>query len=153
MKKSAHINNFLTRDTWNGELYETVEHIAPENEPRSGWDGEIYRNMILRHSIGNLVLLPKKENGAIGNDSWKRKRVFYAALTEETVEQQQKRIDEAGALGMQFSKYTTELLRKGERLALLQPLRDVKEWNRGVIKARARNAAQLTWEYLWPWLN
>ena len=153
IKKSSHINNFLTHDTWNGELYETVEHIAPENEPQSGWDGEIYRNMILRHSIGNLVLLPKKENGAIGNDSWKRKQVFYAALTEETAEQQQRRIDEAGALGMQFSNYTTELLRQGERLALLQPLRDVKEWNREVIKARARNAAELTWEYLWPWVN
>ena len=153
IKKSSHINNFLTHDTWNGELYETVEHIAPENEPKSGWDSEIYRNMILRHSIGNLVLLPKKENGAIGNDSWKRKQVFYAALTEETAGQQQQRIDEAGALGMQFSNYTTELLRQGERLVLLQPLRDVKEWNREVINARARNTAELTWEYLWPWLN
>ena len=153
VKKSSHINNFLTHDTWNGELYETVEHIAPENEPRSGWDGEIYRNMILRHSLGNLVLLPKKENGAIGNDSWKRKQVFYAALTEQTAEQQLLRIDKAAALGMQFSNYTTELLQRGERLALLQPLRNVEEWNRDVVKARARNTAELTWDYLWPWLN
>ena len=153
VKKSSHINNFLTHETWNGELYETVEHIAPENEPIGGWDVEIYRNMILRHSLGNLVLLPKKENGAIGNDSWKRKQVFYAALTEETAEQQQERIDEAAALGMQFSNYTSELLRQGERLALLQPLRDVEEWSREVINARARNTAELTWDYVWPWLN
>ena len=153
VKRSSHINNFLTQETWNSELYETVEHIAPENEPKGGWDVEIYRNMILRHSLGNLVLLPKKENGAIGNDSWKRKKVFYAAVTEQTSEKQQQRIDEAGALGMQFSNYTTELLQKGERLALLEPLRDVKEWNRDVIKARARNTAELTWDYLWPWLN
>lgn len=153
VKSSSHINNFLTSDTWNGELYETVEHIAPESEPKGGWDIDIYRNTILRHSLGNLVLLPKKENRAIGNDSWKRKKVFYAALTEQTTERQQQRIEEAAALGMKFSDYTTELLHQGERLALLQPLRDVKEWNSNVIKARARNTAALTWDYLWPWLS
>ena len=153
VKGSSHINNFLTVGTWNGTLYETVEHIAPEREPQGGWDPDIYRNTILRHSLGNLILLPKKENGAIGNDSWARKRVFYTALTEQTAELQQQRIDEAAALGLQFSNYTTELLQRGERLALLQPLRDVEEWNRDVIKARARNTAVLTWDYLWPWIN
>ena len=153
VKTSTHSNNFLTHETWNGELYETVEHIAPENEPKSGWNVEIYQNMILRHTLGNLVLLSKKENGAIGNDSWKRKRVFYMALTEHTDEQQQLRIDEGRALGMMFSNYTTQLLQQGERLSLLDPLRDVKEWNREVIKTRARNTAELTWDYLWPWLN
>ena len=153
VKSSSHINNFLTLDTWKGELYETVEHIAPESEPGGGWDIEIYRNTILRHSLGNLVLLPKKENGAIGNDSWKRKKVFYGALTEDTTKRQQRRIEEAAALGMQFSEYTTQLLQKGERLALLQPLRDVEEWNRDVIKARGRNTAALTWDYLQPWLS
>ncbi len=153
VKSSSHINNFLTFETWNSELYETVEHIAPESEPKNGWDDEIYKNTILRHSLGNLVLLPKKENGAIGKDSWKRKKVFYAALTEETSGQQQQRIEEATALGMQFSDYTTQLLQDGERLALLQPLRDVEEWNRDVIEARARNTAELTWDYLWPWLK
>jgi hypothetical protein len=153
IKSSSHINNFLNLETWDGELYETVEHIAPENEPKRGWDIEIYRNTILRHSLGNLILLPKKENGAIGNDSWKRKKVFYAALTEPTEALQQQRIEDATALGMQFSNYTTGLLEQGERLALLQPLRDVKEWNRDVIKGRARNTAALTWDYVWPWLS
>lgn len=153
VKSSVHINNFLTYETWNGEVYETVEHVAPETEPKSGWDPDIYKNMILRHSLGNMVLLPKKENGAIGNDSWKRKKVFYLALTEQTAEQQQLRIDEAAALGMKFSNYTTELLQKGGRLSLLDPLRDVEDWNRDIIEARARNTAALAWDYLWPWLN
>lgn len=153
VKSSFHENNFLTYETWNSEVYETVEHVAPETEPKIGWDSDIYKNMTLRNSLGNLILLPKKENGAIGNDSWKRKKVFYLALTEQTADQQQKRIDEAAALGMRFSNYTTELLRKGERLSLLAPLRDVENWNRETIEARARNTAALTWDYLWPWLN
>ena len=153
VKSSFHENNFLTYETWNSEVYETVEHVAPETEPKIGWDSDIYRNMILRHSLGNLILLPKKENGAIGNDSWKRKKVFYLALTEQTEDQRQKRIDEAAALGMKFSNYTTELLRKCERLSLLAPLRDVENWNHETIEARARNTAALTWDYLWPWLD
>ena len=153
VKSSWHINKFLTYETWNSELYETVEHIAPENEPKSGWNSDIYKNMILRHSLGNLILLPKKENGAIGNGSWKRKKLFYCALTEQTGAQQQERIEEASALGMKFSEYTTQLLQKSGRLSLLQPLRDVEEWNRDVIEVRARNTAALAWDHLWPWLD
>ncbi len=153
VKVSTHVNNFLNSATWHSELYETVEHVAPETEPQSGWDSEIYRNVILRHSLGNLVLLPKKENGAIGNDSWKKKKLFYSALTESTSDKQQRRIQDANNIGMKFSNYTVDLLKKGERLVLLQPLRDVKEWNTEVIRARARNTAELTWDYFWPWLS
>lgn len=153
VKGSSHANNFLTYATWMSDLYETVEHVAPDTEPKSGWDADIYKNMILRHSLGNLVLLPKKENGAIGNDSWKRKKVFYLAITEKTGANQEKRIEEAAALGMQFSNYTKGLLQQGERLSLLDPLRDVDEWNREIIEARGRNIAALTWDYIWPWLN
>lgn len=153
VKSSSHINNFLTYDTWISETYETVEHIAPESEPKLGWDTDIYKNMILRHSIGNLVLLPRKENGAIGNDSWKKKKIFYLALTEETADKQQERIDQATAQGIKFSNFTTDLLQSGENLSLLAPLRNVEDWNRKLIEARARNTAGLTWDVLWPWLN
>ena len=153
VKSSAHHNNFLTYHTWNDELYETIEHIAPESEPREGWDNDIYKNTILRDSLGNLILLPRKENGAIGNGSWRRKKVFYCALTELTEDQQRTRINEAAALGMIFSDYTKQLLGQNRRLSLLDPLRDVEHWNCEVIEARARNTAALTWDYLWPWLN
>ena len=153
LRASSHTNNFLNYETWTSELYETVEHIAPEAEPKSGWDSEIYKNMTLRHSLGNLILLPKKENGAIGNGSWSRKKVFYSALTAQTDEQLQQRIDEAAALGMEFSKYTKDLLKKGERLTLIAALRDVEAWNKDVIEARARNTASLTWKRVRPWLD
>ena len=153
IKPSPHINNFLNLQTWTGEMYETIEHVAPESESLSGWDRKIYKNTILRHSLGNLVLLPKKENSAIGKASWVQKRVYYSALTEETGEQQQKTIEKARALGMRFSEYTIQLLEQGDRLALLEPLRNVREWDCDLIEARARNTAELTWDYLWPWLS
>lgn len=148
VKASPHTNNFLTYDTWKDELYETVEHIAPKSDQEEGWDLDIYKGPPLLHSLGNLILLPKKENSAIGNDSWEKKKVFYLALTEEEADQQLELINEAA-----FSRSTEELLRNGKRLDLLKPLRDVENWDRDLIETRSRNIAELTWEHLWRWLD
>lgn len=153
LKVSAHENNFLNFKTWTGSLYATVEHIAPDTHPKSGWDGDLYKDNILRHSLGNLVLLPSKENAAIGGDSWEKKKKFYLAVTERSQKDQAKRIEEAKAAGISFSKKTTELLENGQRLPLLDPLRDVDNWNRKVVDDRGKNIANLCWDIVWPWLN
>lgn len=153
VKASKHNNQFLNYKTWTDKTYATVEHIAPDSAPKSGWAQDLYRNNILRHSIGNLILLPSKENSAIGNDSWPRKKKFYLALTEKLDEGQNKRIEEARSAGISFPKSTIELLQKGERLPLLDPLREVEEWNSEVVQRRGKNIAELCWDVVWPWLN
>ena len=153
VKESKHNNQFLNYKTWADKCYATVEHIAPDTAPKSGWVQDLYRNNILRHSIGNLILLPSKENSAIGNDSWLRKKKFYLALTEKFTEGQNKRIEEAKAAGISFPKNTIELLKKGDRLSLLEPLRDVDEWNSEVVIRRGKNIAELCWDVVRPWLN
>ena len=152
LRDSPHNNNLLDYKTWKGELYETVEHIAPDNDGAGNWDPDIYKQNI-RHSLGNLVLLPSKENAAIGNAGWERKKVFYRALTERMVDQLQERFDEVSALGMPFPQSTQQLLLDGKRLALLDPLGDVDTWNPDIIEERGRNIAELAWDYLWPWLE
>ena len=153
IKVSSHDNNFLNYKTWISPCYATVEHIAPETEPRRGWEDDLYEDNILRHSLGNLILLPSKENAAIGNDSWEKKKKFYLALTEMSLEGQNKRIEEAQAAAIKFPNSTIRLLQKGERLSLLEPLRDVNKWNREVVELRGKNIAELCWETVWPWLN
>ncbi len=153
VRDSPHNNNLFDYKTWHGELYETVEHIAPDSHGTGNWDSGIYNNPNIRHSIGNLILLPSKENAAIGNAGWERKKVFYRALTERRIDQLQERLDEVQALGMPFPKSTKQLLHDGKRLALLDPLRDVDTWNPDIIEARGRNIAELAWNRLWPWLE
>lgn len=154
VKPSTHTNVFLNYQTWRGTHYATVEHIAPETVPKHGWDiAGLYRDNILRHTLGNLTLLPAKENSAIGNDSWEKKRKFYLALTELTVADQKKRMDEAKAAGITFSKTTEQLLRDGARLSLLDTLRDVPDWTADIVSARSKNIAGLCWDHIWPWLN
>ena len=146
--------NFLTPEVWGGELYRTVEHIAPDR-PSNAWPEEIYtgKGTHFRHSLGNLILLPQRENSAIGSSGWQKKKVFYQALIAPTVQETQAKLTEAESLGFEFTSRTRKLLESGQRLGLLDPLRDVDTWGLDVIEARGRNIAELTWEHVWPWLS
>ena len=70
-----------------------------------------------------------------------QQRLQWVRLYEETV------------TGINFPKSTIKLLESGERLSLLEPLRDVDEWNREVVERRGKNIAGLCWDVVWPWLN
>ena len=153
VKAAANQNGYLNFTTWRSTDYATVEHVAPDTEKTGDWDAGIYKNAIIRQSLGNLCLLPAKENGAIGNGKWTRKRLFYRALTEPFVAEQKKRIEEASAQGMKFSGATQKLLEAGRWLPLLSPLREVDEWTPEIIAGRGRNIAELSWDHLWLWLN
>lgn len=153
VKVSPHDSDFLNYKTWSSEHYATVEHVAPRTKPEHGWSKDLYENNILRDSLGNLILLPAKENSVIGSDSWAKKKKFYLALTETSVDEQNKRIEEAKAAGITFSNNTTKLLQGGNRLSLLDPLRDVDEWNKNIVLRRGKNIAELCWDIVWPWLN
>ncbi|NVK20673.1 MAG: DUF262 domain-containing protein [Methylocystaceae bacterium] len=154
VRHDTNVNNFLNYKTWCEKTYATVEHIAPDTMPERGWNtDELYSDNILRHSLGNLALLPSKENSAIGNDSWEKKKKFYSAFSAATVEEQQRRVEEAKAAGIVFKKSTLKLMQEGTRLTLLQPLENVEEWNKNIVVSRGRNIAELCWDHVWPWLN
>ncbi|MCY4260114.1 MAG: DUF262 domain-containing HNH endonuclease family protein [Rhodobacteraceae bacterium] len=153
IRPSANTNNFLNYETWRSDHCGTVEHIAPQTEPTSGWDDDLYRDDILKHTLGNLVLLPEKENNVIGSYSWVKKRKLYLAFTEKSQKEVKKRIDEAEADGIIFPQRTKELIKNGKSLPLLDPLRSVEKWNARIVRERGRNIAELCWDHLWPWLN
>jgi len=153
VRASSHLHNYLNYDTWVKPDYATVEHIAPESNTNNNWNDAIYSKDFLKHSLGNLVLLPQKENSVIGNDGWDKKKKFYLALTEESGEAQQRRIREADTAGIRFSNATKKVLSEGRRLSLLDPLRDVDHWDEDMIELRGQNIASLCWDVLWPWLE
>jgi uncharacterized protein DUF262/uncharacterized protein DUF1524 len=68
--------DFLSYRYWTADKYSTVEHVAPNSVPSAGWDAEIYRQPYTKNTIGNLVLLPQRENSSVGNASWRKKGFF-----------------------------------------------------------------------------
>lgn len=144
--------DYLNFRKWTDGKYSTLEHVAPDSNPVKGWDEAIYRSTYTKHTLGNLVLLPQKENSSVGNVGWPKKKLFYLAMTEKTIDGQQARFNEAQAAGFEFKKKTQKLLSEGDRLQLLNPIRDVEDWSAEFIKKRTNNIANLAWDSVAAWL-
>lgn len=143
---------FLSHSRWVDSKYATVEHIAPQTEPKSGWEGKIYSRQNTRHLIGNLVLLPEKENQGLGNAPRPKKKLFYQALSSKAVGEREAFMSEAKEEGYSFGRKTEEVLKGQEYLGLLEPIAAVEEWTEEVIRDRTDNVLGLAWDVLEPWL-
>ena len=145
--------DFLNFDKWLDDRYATVEHVAPNSDSSSGWDKRIYQRQATRHTIGNIILLPKKENSSVGNAPWTKKKIFYSALTAKTEEERDEQFKKAKKAGLDFRKETKNLLNKQERLSMLDPITDVDNWTESLIQRRTKNTLELAWDVISPWLN
>jgi len=143
---------YLAYANWISDLYKTVEHVAPESNPGNGWDEDIYKRPVTRHTIGNLTLLPQEENSVAGNSGWPRKRVFYLALMETNKAKQEEWFQEAKTNGFDFPRKTQQLLKRGHRLHLLDSLSGIEDWNEKFIYERGDNILSLAWDKISPWL-
>ena len=152
VRKSDELD-FLNFDKWQDDRYATVEHVAPNSDSSSGWDKGIYQQQATRHTIGNIVLLPKKENSSVGNAPWTRKKIFYSALTAKTEEERDEQFKKAKRAGLDFRKETKNLLKEQERLSMLDPIVNVDKWTGSIIRKRTKNTLELAWDIISPWLN
>ena len=151
-RRSLDYGNFLDYETWIDPRYSTVEHIAPSGDTGQ-WSTDLYKDEILRHSLGNLTLLPNEENSAIGASAWEKKKIWYLALCAESQSVLDDRIEQSEKAGFRFSNRLRQMLHDGQRLSLLDSLKSVEDWDRQVVTARARNIAELCWDEVWPWID
>ena len=144
---------FLNFSKWRDDKYATVEHIAPDSNSDGGWDANIYSHSRTRHTIGNIILLPQKENSSVGNAPWDKKKIFYHVLVAETEEERQHLFEHAKEEGLDFGKRTKTLLDMQERLDMIEPIVNVDEWTECIIRKRTKNILELAWDKIAPWLD
>ena len=144
---------FFNFGKWQDDTYATVEHVAPESNTSDGWDEEIYRRPHTRHTIGNIVLLPQKENSSVGNAPWVKKKVFYRVLTAQTEEERETLFIQARREGLNFKKRTRDILSEQGRLGMLDPIVSVGEWTEHIVRQRTKNILELAWDIIAPWLS
>ena len=144
--------NFLTHIVWIGQKYGTLEHVSPASENSAGWDPTIYERVTTRHTIGNLVLLPERENQSIGNASWNKKKLFYRALVAKTEEEREEAIRLARQQGLRFGNKTLSLIRGQNRLHLFDPIAGVEDWTAELVGERTENLLSLAWDQITPWI-
>ncbi len=143
---------YMNHRTWTHTNYKTVEHVAPDSEPEQGWDPGVYKDPDTRQLLGNLVLLPEKENATIGNAGWTKKRLFYSTLAAPSNTMREGFLDDARREGIDFGKKATLLLKRREHLSLLNHMAGVEEWTKEVIEERTQNLLELAWDHISPWL-
>ncbi len=143
---------FLKFNMWNDERYETVEHIAPVKlDKKDDWASNIYEQDNTIQTIGNLTLLPKRENSSMKNASWPKKRIFYKCLSAKTVEEVTQLLSENPDI--KLTKKTQKRIKDGNRLGILDPLTNVEEWTEDFIRKRTENILELVWDEISPWLD
>ena len=153
LREGGASRKYFEYDTWIGTQYRTVEHIAPEKPQPSGWDESLYADEDIRHKLGNLILLPAKENTALGNLGWNEKKLFYAAATLATKTELDEYIGEARKNGVKLPPKTENVLRSGKRLEILEPLVNLEKFDNEIVENRTKNIAELCWNFLRPWLD
>ena len=146
-------NDFYTYEKWIADEYSTVEHIAPDKAKSPGWDESLYSDDVIRHKLGNLILLPMRENSAMGNQGWEKKILFYRAASSKNTKELQKYLSEARNNGIELPARTEKLLKNGRWLDILEPLTKLKTYDRDVVEARTKNIAELCWDFVRPWLD
>ncbi|MDE0036320.1 MAG: HNH endonuclease family protein, partial [Gammaproteobacteria bacterium] len=143
--------DYLSFRRWDSPLYATVEHVAPDSTTNAAWDAAIYRDEF-RHTLGNLILLPHRENAKIGNAEWSKKKLFYRALTAKTQDDKDAVLQQARKQGLDFGKKTRELFADSEQLVILESLDAVAIWDREFIQFRGQRLLELAWDEIWSWL-
>ncbi len=138
---------------WRNVDFATLEHIAPVKKPLTGWSDKLYQEAYLVNSIGNLTLLPEKENSSIGNSSWEKKRLFYKAVSAESKEQLNIAKAAAKKSGVDFGKKTIAALEKGNCLPIVKAISNTNDWTNDIIKQRTENIAKLCWFELSGWIE
>lgn len=139
--------NYKKLSAYRHRHFKTLEHVAPQNAA-ANWDNMFEKNPVLVHTLGNLALLPTAENNAVGNKSWKAKKLMFRAFAESDRTKLESIIVEADKMGMKLKDSVTKLLDSGDSLAMLGPLLNIEKWDHQTVKVRTKNLLNCVWEEL-----
>jgi hypothetical protein len=144
----------LNFKSWRDLQMQTVEHIAPETRPTTGWHPDLYEDPECIHRLGNLTLLPQCENSSLGNGAWEKKRMLYKVLSAETAAQRQAFRDAAKSQGIDIPDSTIALVAQSPHLPMVKAVAGVSEpWCAAMVEKRSVRIAELAWARIAPWLS
>jgi len=138
----------LTYGTWVDEGSHTIEHIAPQKQGK--WADDLYENPGLKHTLGNLTLIPLLENIVMNNDEWAIKRACFEVLSCATEQDALIAKAKAQAAGLELPP---QVLSNTRYRVFASELHSVEEWDTAIVHSRSQSIAQLAWGNLSPWLG
>lgn len=139
--------NYMKLSVYRSELYDTVEHVAPQNSA-GDWDKVFEKDATTVHTIGNLTLLPMKENNVIGNKSWEKKKLFFEACSAKDTDELNAALEKSRKAGLQFSNKTVSILRASGCLTMASHLIAYDTWTHETVNDRSKNILECVWNEL-----
>lgn len=150
----SNVNEFMTLDVWYSKRSATIEHTAPQNvNSTSTWDPAIYDDLDTINTIGNLTLLPKKENANVANKNWDQKKAYFNCFTQRCETTLSDAITAASKIGLNIPEKVKKELLVSDYLDFLTPLVKEKSWDLKVIEKRTKNLSELMWTEADSWLS
>jgi hypothetical protein len=147
-KEGSHAT--LTFESWAGEKYASVEHIAPQSKSKD-WPAALYENDEIDR-LGNLTLLPLSANQSVSDRPWDHKKLLFCALAASTPDEAKAFLSQLEALDVNVSE-VAKAIHSGQYLPHLKALTKVtKLWDSAMVEARGRTLAELAWHRLSSWL-
>lgn len=138
---------------WTGEQSKTIEHIAPQAKTSVGWMEDIYEEPELIDRLGNLTLLPIRENSSLNNASWAKKKLFYKILSAMTPDELEPLQEQGRTQGINLTQSTSVLLNESKYLPFVKSVATVEgDWTKELIEKRSVRIAELAWERIHAWL-
>jgi len=150
----SNVRDYLNLDIWNSRRSFSIEHIAPRNRnSRSTWDENIYKEVHTVNTIGNLTLLPQKENEAVANSNWDIKKIYFNCFVQRDDKELESAIEQAKKKGLQIPKKVVKELMVGDYLDIIEPIVSQDTWLLEDIEKRTGNLCNLLWNECDAWLN
>ena len=147
--------NFLSFNTWDNNLYETLEHVAPQKENTSWKD--VYDDPNLKHTIGNFVLLPKGQNSSLQDSDWAVKKLFLKILLLDSHKERSDLINKNKQHALKLPPKIEQLvLSKSSPLVkshMLSGLENIETWDADYIRKRSERLCSLAWDKIVKWLE
>ena len=149
----GNVNEYLNLNVWNSQRSYSIEHVAPQNRnSNSTWDKKIYDELYTVNTIGNLTLLPQKENSAVANGNWDKKRIYFNCFVQRDRAELDAAIKLAKSQGISIPTRVVKELVVSEYLDFLEPILNQKDWNKTDIEKRTHNLSMLLWQECSEWL-
>lgn len=145
----------LTATKWYDDAHVTVEHVAPESGGRANWSRDIYdADDRTVNQLGNLTLLPARENDALADRDWAHKKAMLTIFAAESDVEAETAMAAAQRMGLTISNRIRSIVQDGNMLPLCRPLsRFAGPWDAEFIAKRSRRLSELAWDKATSWLG
>lgn len=139
------VENMIDPENWEAVECETIEHLIPSSEFENMSSENSLRNRDILDRLGNLTLLPRRDNSILKDLLWEKRKKIYAIQSAVTSNDRDNRINEADFLSEESRSYFKNQPRY---LPLTKAAASCENFNIGMIEKRGKNLAKFAWRIL-----